>query len=446
MDVIEIDGASNRGIDEIRDLRENIKLSPIHGKYKIYIIDEVHQITEAAFNALLKTLEEPPPHVKFIFATTQPHKIPSTILSRCQRFDFKRIPIAQIVEKLKAIAVLEKINASEEVFFEIARASDGSLRDAESILDQLNSFCEKKIEIKDVTRVLGVIEEGLLFDLTGLIAKKDTAGILKAIDELINDGKDMFQFLLRLIEHIRDITVIKINKKAAASMGLSDDITAKLTAQGAVFSLEDLIYFFYLLSAAYESARKTGFIRFSLEFALIRIVRREGALSISELLEKVNSAKIEERPISAPAEAPIAQPVTPAAPHIAPGEDISGILQQVIGKLGEKKASLASFLMEGNAVSLDDGHIRISFPKIYQFHKEILEGADNKKMIEEIFSDILAKKIKIEFILVPNHEHKNNNKPRVADPVVEEKEDPSLKSALEVFKGSVIRSHKNPGN
>ena len=164
LDVLEIDGASNRGIDEVRQLRENIKFSPTSSRYKIYIIDEVHMLTIEAFNALLKTLEEPPAHVKFIFATTQPHKVPSTILSRCQRFDFRRIPIVQIVQKLKEISKAEHIKIDEKVLVAIAKACEGSLRDAESILDQLTSYGRDTISLKDVSSVLGLIEQDVLFE------------------------------------------------------------------------------------------------------------------------------------------------------------------------------------------------------------------------------------------------------------------------------------------
>jgi DNA polymerase-3 subunit gamma/tau len=159
LDVIEIDGASNRGIDEIRALRENVKFAPSSGKFKVYIIDEVHQITSDGFNALLKTLEEPPEFVKFIFATTHPHKIMPTILSRCQRLDFRRISVVEIIAQLERIVKAEKISVDKEVLFAIAKASDGSLRDAESILDQLVSFSKDQISLKDVGSVLGLVDQ-----------------------------------------------------------------------------------------------------------------------------------------------------------------------------------------------------------------------------------------------------------------------------------------------
>ena len=164
LDVIEIDGASNRGIDEIRTLRDNVKFSPLNGRSKIYIIDEVHMLTQEAFNALLKTLEEPPPYVKFVFATTQPQKVLPTILSRCQRFDFIRIPNLKIIDKLKEITRQEKLKVEEDVFLAIAKASEGSLRDAESILDQLITFSNNEVKLGDVISVLGIIDQDAFFN------------------------------------------------------------------------------------------------------------------------------------------------------------------------------------------------------------------------------------------------------------------------------------------
>jgi DNA polymerase III subunit gamma/tau len=441
LDVIEIDGASNRGIDEIRTLRENVKLSPIHGQFKIYIIDEVHQITEPAFNALLKTLEEPPAHVKFIFATTQPYKIPATILSRCQRFDFKRLPTAAIVEKLKEIAKAEKINAHESVFFEIAKAADGSMRDAESILDQLNSFCDKKIEMADVTKVLGIIEYEILLNLIDLIIQKDIPSILKMIDDLANEGKDLFQFLGRSIEHVRNLAVLKINKGLAAMLALSADALDKTIAQSERLGLEDIIYLFYLLGSTYESAKKGGFIRFSLEFALIKMVRRQDTMPIDELLKKIDSLEKKALP-----EINTTQP-QPDQEKKKENFELDPALMtnawpELIKRLSQKRASLASFLMEGEPVCLDNGRFKINFPKMHSFHKEILEKPDNKKLIEQIAKDIFGVGLRVEFELVEKLERKNHFK---FDNEGEEKkpdEDPLLKEALSIFNGAVVKNNR----
>lgn len=451
LDVIEIDGASNRGIDEIRTLRENAKLVPMRGKFKIYIIDEVHQITDAAFNALLKTLEEPPPHVKFIFATTQPNKIPATILSRCQRFDFRRVPVNDIVEKLKEIAKAEKIDADEGVFFEIAKASDGSMRDAESMLDQLNSFCDKKIRIADLTKVLGVIEDDLLLGLTDHILKKDITAILKAIDNLINDGRDPAQFLGKYVEHIRDLAVLKINKNLKATLALSDETLDKFCSQAEHFTLEDLMYMFYLLANTYDAAKKTGLIRFSMEFAFIKIVKRQDIVPIDKLLEKIeglekpkthNEAAAPREPIKTD---PPPQAAAEKDPPVPAGQvalsDVEAAWPNVIQGLSAKKASLASFLMEGEPTGFENGVLKIDFPKMHGFHKEVLEKAANKKLVEEICKSVFGVPARIEFRLVENLQRKNNFK--FANPEEEKKkDDPLLKDALDVFNGSVIKNNR----
>ncbi|MDP3730508.1 MAG: DNA polymerase III subunit gamma/tau [Candidatus Omnitrophota bacterium] len=207
LDILEIDGASNRGIDEIRNLRENVKFSPSKGRFKVYIIDEVHMLTQEAFNALLKTLEEPPAHVKFIFATTQAHKVPPTILSRCQRFDFRRISIKDIVDSLKAIAKKENLKVEDDVLILMAKHSDGSMRDAQVVLDQISSFADGRISLEDASKILGAVSDDILFSLADSIKSRDALGALKIIDDLANEGKDVAEIVLYLIEHFRDLSV-----------------------------------------------------------------------------------------------------------------------------------------------------------------------------------------------------------------------------------------------
>jgi len=194
MDVIEIDGASNRGIDEIRELRENVRYTPAKSRYKIYIIDEVHMLTKEAFNALLKTLEEPPPHVIFIFATTEPHKIPATILSRCQRYDFKRIPFREVIGSLKRIVEEEEIQISQRGFLAIAQESEGSLRDAESLLDQVIAYAGKNIRDEDIAEVLGLIDRKMLSDTIEAIADRDAERCMEVIEHVYHFGYDLQHF------------------------------------------------------------------------------------------------------------------------------------------------------------------------------------------------------------------------------------------------------------
>ncbi|HMJ88344.1 MAG TPA: DNA polymerase III subunit gamma/tau, partial [Candidatus Acidoferrum sp.] len=205
LDVMEIDGASNRGIDEIRDLRETVKYAPASSKFKIYIIDEVHMLTKEAFNALLKTLEEPPAHVKFMFATTEPEKVLPTILSRCQRFDLRRIPINLMVDHLRHIAKLENVEIDDPALFAIARGADGGMRDAESALDQLISFCGNKIVETDVLSMFGLTSQSQLLSLSNALLNGEADIVLREFNDLTKHGKDLGKFVADLLQHLRNL-------------------------------------------------------------------------------------------------------------------------------------------------------------------------------------------------------------------------------------------------
>jgi len=287
MDVIEIDGASNNSVDQVRELRENVKFAPSYGRYKIYIIDEVHMLSIGAFNALLKTLEEPPKHAKFVFATTNPEKVPPTILSRCQRFDFRRVSLKLIISKLKKIADTEKLNISEDAIFSIARTSDGSLRDAESVLDQLASFCEEKINQEDVVTLLGTIEEDRLADVVEKLSKKDTAGLLKEIDGLIISGKDISQFLTGLMGYLRNLMVLKVSTDLSSLIDLPENHIARLKEQIKDFQIEELLYMFYVLSATASAIKKSEIARFMIEASFIKMSIRDEMMSLPEIMDRI---------------------------------------------------------------------------------------------------------------------------------------------------------------
>ncbi|MBL7069806.1 MAG: DNA polymerase III subunit gamma/tau, partial [Candidatus Omnitrophica bacterium] len=287
MDVIEIDGASNRGIDEVRELRENVKFAPTHGCYKLYIIDEVHMLTQEAFNALLKTLEEPPPHVKFIFATTQAQKVPATVSSRCQRFDFRRISTADTVSKLKEIAKDESVSADDETLFLIARQADGSLRDAESIFDQLNTFCRGKIKRDDVAKILGAVGDDLLEQFAAIIAKRDAPSALKLTDRLVNEGKDLSLFLSSLIGHFRNLMVTKLCSKPEGLIDTSKETIERLRDQSKNFSQEELFYISDVLTHTHESIKRSASARVIFELAVVKIANRQSLLPLNEILEKL---------------------------------------------------------------------------------------------------------------------------------------------------------------
>ncbi|HBO97480.1 MAG TPA: DNA polymerase III subunit gamma/tau [Candidatus Omnitrophica bacterium] len=272
MDVLEIDGASNRGIDEIRTLRENVKFAPSSGKYKIYIVDEVHMLTAEAFNALLKTLEEPPAHVKFIFATTAPQKVPATIISRCQRFDFKRIPVETIVATMARISKKEKLKIDQDALYTIAKAAQGSLRDALSILDQLSALSDEGIKSADVFSMLGMVETQFLFDLTGALARKNCSLALEVLERIIDQGKDIKQLNKDLIEHFRNLMVIKIGGKA---LGKLIDYPAAVKDmyldQCAQFTLKDILKAIDILIETQDIAGITESARMPLEVAFAKL-------------------------------------------------------------------------------------------------------------------------------------------------------------------------------
>ncbi|MFH0790204.1 MAG: DNA polymerase III subunit gamma/tau [Candidatus Omnitrophota bacterium] len=272
-DVIEIDGASNRGIDEIRALRESVKFAPAAGKFKIYIIDEVHMLTTEAFNALLKTLEEPPEFVKFIFATTHAHKVIPTVLSRCQRFDFRRIPIVEIIAQLEKILASENIDVDKDVLFAIAKASDGALRDAESVLDQLVSFSRDNISLQDVLAVLGVVEQDLLFEITDKIIQKDALNVLALLNKVIEQGKDIGVFLNSLIEHFRNLMVAMITQADSKLLDLPEEICQRLLQQSKKISLEEIFAAFNILVNAQEMSKRLESQRIPLEISLVKLTQ-----------------------------------------------------------------------------------------------------------------------------------------------------------------------------
>ncbi|MCM8756630.1 MAG: DNA polymerase III subunit gamma/tau [Candidatus Omnitrophica bacterium] len=296
LDVVEIDGASNRGIDEIRELRETVKLSSAHSRYKIYIIDEVHMLTQEAFNALLKTLEEPPPHVKFIFATTHPQKILPTILSRCQKFQFNLLPIEKIINKLEAIVKKEGIEIDKSILYAIARSSEGSIRDAESLLDQLVPVIMSKIKIEDVISFLGIIDEDTLNKMVKFILEKDITLALDFIQQIIDSGKDLGIFTNALIEHFRYIMIAKVSPKTFANLfqisPFTKDYLKKLSES---VTIEDILKIIDLLIEAKELSKKLNSIRIPLELEIVKFSSSNRGMVLSKGNNLTSSQKANSR-------------------------------------------------------------------------------------------------------------------------------------------------------
>jgi DNA polymerase-3 subunit gamma/tau len=437
LDVIEIDGASNRGIDEIRTLRENVKFAPTHGKYKIYIIDEVHQITPEGFNALLKTLEEPPPFVKFIFATTHPHKVIPTILSRCQRLDFRRISVIEIIAQLEKIVQDEKINIDKKVLFAIAKASDGSLRDAESILDQLISFSKDAVSLEDVVSMLGLVEQDALFDIADRIINKDARGALDSFNTIVDSGKDISNFLINLIEHFRNLMIAKVTQADPKLIDLPKEICDKLLQQAGEFSLEEIFSAFNTLVNTQEMTKRLESVRIPLEISLVKLAHdKKGAVNASmddqtKPQRNPQPAHKQEKPQSHHStiekEKPESIPEQTSPGKSASLDNVKSIWRSTIDNLSRIKMSAATYLDEGSPTKLEKNVLTISFPMSHSLHKEALEGKDNKAIIEKAFSELLSVNIRVNFMLSKDIEQKNSET------------DAFLKSALNTFNGRVVK-------
>ncbi|MFQ5735947.1 MAG: DNA polymerase III subunit gamma/tau [Thermodesulfobacteriota bacterium] len=288
VDVFEIDGASNNSVDNVRELRDSVRYVPTHGKYKVYIIDEVHMLSNAAFNALLKTLEEPPPHAAFIFATTEVHKIPLTILSRCQRFDFKRIPFRDIYKHLGKILAAEGIGFEDKAVYTLAREADGSLRDGQSLLEQALAFGGGDLKDADVAEALGLMDREALFELSGAMISGDGPACLNVVEKIYDFGYDLKRALSDLLEHIRDLTVVKVTKDTRL-LDLPDSELERLQTISGGVGVERLHMLFGIISKGYEEVSRSATPRYAFEMALLRAAHCEEAEPVAALMERLES-------------------------------------------------------------------------------------------------------------------------------------------------------------
>ncbi len=290
MDIIEIDGASNNSVDDIRKLRENAKYAPSNGKYKVYIIDEVHMLSNAAFNALLKTLEEPPPHLIFVFATTEIHKVLATITSRCQRFDFKRMEIEDIVKQLKFISSKEEITIDEESLLTIAKKGDGSMRDSQSIFDQVVAFCGKNIIYSELADALHLIDEDFFFSITSAVKNKDSAKIFELVGLVISKGYDFSETLQGLLEHLRNITVVKVTGNVD-SLETSQQSKNRFLEESKKFTKLDLLRMMNYIAQQEQSLKFSPQPRIRFELALLQLANIDSTTEIQNLINEIREIK-----------------------------------------------------------------------------------------------------------------------------------------------------------
>jgi DNA polymerase-3 subunit gamma/tau len=480
VDVLEIDGASNRGIDEIRELRDNVKYLPAKNKYKVYIIDEVHMLTEPAFNALLKTLEEPPPHVIFIFATTEPHKIPLTILSRCQRYDFKRIPSSSILDQLKKIASEEGMEVSDPSLHLIARQAQGSMRDAQSLLDQVFSFSGPKVSDQEVIEALGVIDRKVLHETIQALAEGDRPRLLQIVEEVYNFGYDLKEFCGELAQLMRDLLVLKLFpdgfQEAAKLIDLPEEEVRDLSMQADKFSQEELQALFRAFLSAHDEAARSTFPRLVLEMTLNRMSRRKPVLSVEEVLEKLRA--MEERLLAggvpgAPGSLLLAAPApvrqrdvlaetteeeeaeeVPEAvlPQRETGEEgareLPGEVEEkwkdFVTFAKKKKPPFASLLEHGEPIALDESRMEIVYPE-NSFYLERMQEADNLTFLQDLSREFFKGPMKVRVSgkkpgsfprKGPENQGERKNSKRERDE--ETLNHPLLREAINVFGGRVV--------
>ncbi len=459
LDVMEIDGASNRGIEQIRQLRENVKFAPAKGRFKVYIIDEVHQITSDGFNALLNTLEEPPAHVKFIFATTQAHKVLPTILSRCQRFNFRPLSTSAITEKLKRIVKEEKLDVTAEVCLYIARAAGGSMRDAESILDQVISFCKDEVNLQTVASMLGMIDLEILEQLAQKIIEKKSLEAFALVEEIINAGKDLSLFVANLMEHFRNILITKIVSADDAGnfVDVSREQLKRIAEQGRVLTLEEIFYIFNILVRTQENLRRTLSARVIVEMAILKLTQRENLSSLKEILARLaeleqdlkgtptsvaGNIRIKDNPGMAktPAEVQNQPPPLKHQPQApADAKELNHNWLNFVQALKEEKMFVGSSLELGQMVGLEERFLTVAFPEKYNFYKETMEHPENKKIIEAKAKEIFQRDLKVRFILDKNLAVTSSEGTEELEQPPKASAEPIIQSALKLFHGRIIK-------
>ena len=383
-DVFEIDGASNNGVDDVRDLRDNIKYLPSHSRYRIIIIDEVHMLSTNAFNALLKTLEEPPDHVKFIFATTEPHKLPVTILSRCQRFDFKRVTLPKIIARLREISDRESVVISDSSLALIARKGDGSMRDSLTALDQVLAYCGNNVCDEDVGTLLGTVDRRLLAEISAAVFCGDSQSVLDCIKRVDLVGYNMRQFCQELIEHFRNLLVIRSVGKPEDILDLAAAELDELCVQSGNVTAQDIQRRLTLLIKADTEMAHASFPRLLMEMALLKASLLSPVISIQDLIEKIktleagavhtpslpwDSQRVKAEPVQQATDAQLAAPHhRPSLPHPAESvaalsaSDNHSVWSRFVTFVNEKQPSIGSILEHGSPLRQENGLMEIGFP------------------------------------------------------------------------------------
>ena len=450
LDVIEIDGASNNSVEDVRQLRENVRYAPAKGRYKIYLIDEVHMLSAAAFNALLKTLEEPPEHVKFIFATTEPQKVLPTILSRCQRFDLHRIPANLIAEHLQVIAKKEKIELEPAAAHSIARGAEGGLRDAESMLDQLVAFCGEKIIESDVLNVFGFTSEQTVSDLTGQILRGETPEAIDLLHEQCEAGKDMMRLMADLIAYVRDLLVFKA-KPDALNQDADPEVQRSLSAHAEQISIDRLLELIDQFAAAEARMKCVPNKKLHFEVAIIRAIQSLGQATLDEVIEKLGELRESSVDGSSRKSAPVAAGVSPALQTNAAGTartieprveeksaalDAEEIWQHVLGKIPAQKGFVRNSASAAHVLGIEGRNFKLGFAAGDKATMDILSTQANRKFIETLLREITGKDWTLK--LTMNEKLASRNAVVAEHSIGDDfKNEPLIQEAIELFNAKV---------
>src|SRR5205823_3220382 len=469
LDVIEIDGASNNSVEDVRQLRDNVRYAPAKGRYKIYLIDEVHMLSAAAFNALLKTLEEPPPHVKFIFATTEPQKVLPTILSRCQRFDLHRIPANLIAKHLQFIAGQEKITLEPAAAHAIARGADGGLRDAESMLDQLVAFCGENITEPDVLNVFGFTSEQTVAKFTDRLLRGETPEALELLHEEAEKGKDMMKLMSDLISYLRDLLVGKV-KPGALAEDLNPELQKSLEAQAAMIETDRLLELIDQFAAAEGRMKWAPNKRLHFEVAVIKAIQTLSQVTLNEVIENLAALRDGKSPTpTAPlpkssAKIPALSPKKLEAPRVAEkapvretkaafeeqvsafqpsanAVDHEAVWRKVVEETRSRRPLIGPWLASAKALGIEGYFFLVGFPPEQKTAMESLSNSRTRDFLEALLKEISGQDFKVKFSLkeglpvaAPAEQSPAKTK---SETQATFKDDPLIREALEIFEGEI---------
>ena len=409
LDVVEMDAASQRGIDDIREIRERVLLQPAEGRYKVYILDEAHQLTDAAWNALLKLIEEPPPHLVFVFCTTDLSKVLPTVRSRCQTFVFARPRLAELVRYLRRVADGEGIQVPDQALALVARGARGSFRDAVSTLDQLASATENDVSVQAVLQLLGAVEEEALFRLCDLVVDRDTAGALTFLEELAEQGQDLGRLVVDLLEHLRHLMLVQHMGEVPDTLPVTEETREQLRAQANQLGEATVIRLVDLLAVAVEDMRQGGDPRLPLELAIVKVTRPGADLSRESLSYRLEQLETRAHvptghdPGTVPETRPERAAPTPAAAKLSapPSLELEQLQEAwqrtILPAVEERSIPAASVLREAHLAELADDTLTVEFPASASFHRQLAEEPKNATLLADALYEVTGRKLGLAF-------------------------------------------------